>query len=138
MQERFQLWYYINEGGDRAKELHMPRKRRNDRNHVVYQLTAPNGDRYIGVTFSRGRAFKRSAKIRWEAHVRNALDYGRQNLLSIAIRQHGPATFRREVLEVVRGKAATHARERELIATIRPELNMEGMGRKVNSIKTAA
>ena len=116
----------------------MPRKRRNDRNHVIYQITAPNGDRYIGITFVRGRAFKRSAKIRWEAHVRNALDYGRENLLSVAIREHGVENFQREVIEIVRGKKATHARERELIAIMKPELNMEGMGRKVNSIERAA
>ena len=116
----------------------MARKRRNDRNHVIYQITAPNGDRYIGITFVRGRAFKRSAKIRWEAHVRNALDYGRDNLLSLSIREHGVENFSREILEVVRGKKATHERERELIAEFKPELNMEGMGRKVNSIKVAA
>ena len=113
----------------------MPRKRRNDRNHVIYQITAPNGDRYIGITFSRGRAFKRSAKIRWEAHVRNAMDYGRMNLLSLSIREHGVNNFKREVLEIVRGKQNAHDRERELIQIIEPELNMEGLGRKVNSVK---
>lgn len=116
----------------------MPRKRRNDRNHVIYQLTAPNGDRYVGITFARGRAFKRSAKIRWEAHVRNAMDYGRMNLLSLSIREHGVENFKREVLEVVRGKQNAHDRERELIKIIEPELNMEGMGRKVNSVKQRA
>ena len=116
----------------------MARKRRNDRNHVIYQITAPNGDRYIGITFVRGRAFKRSAKIRWEAHVRNALDYGRDNLLSLSIREHGVESFNREILEVVRGKKATHERERKLISEFKPELNMEGMGRKVNSLKVAA
>ena len=116
----------------------MARKRRNDRNHVIYQITAPNGDRYIGITFVRGRAFKRSAKIRWEAHMRNALDYGRDNLLSLSIREHGVEGFKREILEVVRGKKATHARERELIAEMKPELNMEGMGRKVNSVEKVA
>lgn len=121
-----------------GKEQNMPRKRRNDRNHVIYQLTAPNGDRYVGVTFSRGRAFKRSAKIRWEAHVRNALEYGRMNLLSLSIREHGVENFKREVLEIVRGKQNAHDRERELIAVFQPELNMEGMGRKVNSLKVAA
>ena len=116
----------------------MARKRRNDRNHVIYQITAPNGDRYIGITFVRGRAFKRSAKIRWEAHMRNALEYGRDNLLSLSIREHGVEGFNREILEVVRGKKATHARERELIAEMKPELNMEGMGRKVNSVEKVA
>tara|TARA_B100000029_G_scaffold283066_1_gene276905 strand:- start:194 stop:547 length:354 start_codon:yes stop_codon:yes gene_type:complete len=115
----------------------MARKRRNDRNHVIYQITGPNGEKYIGVTFARRRAWKRSAKIRWEAHVRNALDYDRQNLLSVAIREHGVENFSREVLEIVRGKQNAHDRERELIKLIQPELNMEGMGRKVNSVQRA-
>ena len=34
---------------------------------------------------------------------------------------------------MIRGKQAVHDRERELIASIRPELNMEGLGRKINS-----
>ena len=46
--------------------------------------------------------------------------------------------MKREVLEVIRGKKAVHERERELIAEINPELNMEGMGRKVNSVRKAA
>ena len=116
----------------------MPRKRRSDRNHVIYQLTAPNGDIYVGLTYARGRAYKRSAKIRWEAHVRNALDYGRENLLSVSIREHGVKGFNREVLEIVRGKQNAHDRERELIKLLRPALNMEGMGRKVNSIQKVA
>ena len=116
----------------------MARKRRNDRNHIIYQITAPNGERYLGITFVRGRALKRSAKIRWEAHLRNALQYERQNLLSVAIREQGEAGFKREILEVVRGKQNAHNRERELISMIQPELNMEGMGRKVNSRTRAA
>ena len=115
----------------------MARKRRNDRNHVIYQLTAPTGERYIGITFARGRAFKRSAKIRFAAHTRNALDYGHDTLLCGAIRSHGPDSFRREILEIVRGKQNAHDRERELIRQLQPELNMEGMGRKVNSCKGA-
>lgn len=116
----------------------MPRKRRNDRNHIIYQLTAPNGDRYLGITFARAKAFKRSVKVRWQAHVRNALDYGKMNLLSLSIREHGAESFKREILEIVRGKQNAHDRERELIAMFLPELNMEGMGRKINSVKAVA
>ena len=116
----------------------MPRKRRNDRNHVIYQLTAPNGDRYVGITFARGRAYKRSTAIRFRAHVRNANEYNYENLLSSSIRDHGAENFKKEILEIVRGKQNAHDRERELIAVFRPELNMEGMGRKINSaIKVA-
>tara|TARA_R110002060_G_scaffold22051_1_gene29906 strand:- start:748 stop:1131 length:384 start_codon:yes stop_codon:yes gene_type:complete len=109
------------------------RKSRSDRNHIIYQLITPSGERYLGVTYARGRAFKRSIKIRWEAHLRNALEYNRQNLLSVAIREHGSSNFHREILEIVRGKQNAHDRERELIQTLQPELNMEGMGRKINS-----
>ena len=121
----------------------MARKRRNDRYHLIYQLTAPNGARYIGVTFVRGdsrslKARRRSAATRFAAHCRNALDYGHDTFISNSIRENGKDAFLVEVLEVVRGKQAVHDRERELIATIRPELNMEGMARKINSIKEAA
>ena len=110
-----------------------PRKRRSDRNHVIYLVTCPEGRRYIGVTFARRRAFLKSMMLRWEAHVRNATVYGTGTLLSQAIRDHGSPSFALEVLEVVRGKQNAHARERELICEMRPELNMEGMGRKANS-----
>ena len=113
----------------------MARKRRNDRNHVIYKLTAPTGEEYIGITFVRGRAYKRSAKIRFEAHCRNAFQYGHETCLSKALREHGQESFVREVLEIVRGKQNAHDRERELIATIQPALNMEGMGRKSTSVQ---
>ena len=113
----------------------MARKKRNDRNHVIYKLTSPCGEEYFGVTFARGRAFKRSARIRFDAHCRNAFDYGHETLLSISLRQWGRDAFKREVVEIVRGKQNAHDRERELIAIHRPALNMEGMGRKINSRK---
>lgn len=116
----------------------MARKRRNDRYHLVYQLTAPTGEQYIGVTFVRGdsrsmKARKKSVDARFGCHMRNALQYGHDTFLSEAIREHGADAFNKEVLEVIRGKQQTHDRERELIAMIQPALNMEGMGRKINS-----
>lgn len=116
----------------------MARKRRNDRNHVIYKLTSPTGEEYIGITFARGRAFKRSAKIRFEAHCRNAFAYGHETLLCVSLRQWGREAFKREVIEIVRGKKNAHNRERELIAEYKPALNMEGMGRKINSVTRGA
>ena len=121
----------------------MARKRRKDRYHLIYQLTAPTGERYIGVTFVRGdsrsmKARKHSADVRFKAHCRNALDYDHKTLLADAIRDLGPDAFLKDIVEVVRGKQAVHDRERELIAEIRPELNMEGLGRKINSAKQVA
>ena len=120
----------------------MARKRRSDRYHLIYQLTAPTGERYIGVTFVRGdsrsmKARNRSADARFKAHCRNALDYDHKTLLADAIRELGPDAFLKDIVEVVRGKQAVHDRERELIAELRPELNMEGLGRKINSANQA-
>lgn len=109
------------------------RKRRNDRNHVIYLATSPEGKRYVGVTFARRRAYLGSMRTRWEAHVRNATVYDHDTLLCCAIREHGSGSFALEILEVVRGKQNAHDRERELLREVRPELNMEGMGRKANS-----
>jgi hypothetical protein len=116
----------------------MARKRRSDRYHLVYQLTAPTGERYVGVTFVRGdsrsmKARRKSAEARFKAHCRNALDYNHNTLLCDAIRECGPDAFVKDILAVIRGKKETHEKERELIAETQPELNMEGMGRKINS-----
>lgn len=122
----------------------MARKRRSDRYHLIYLLTAPSGERYVGVTFVRGdsrsrKARSRSAAARFKAHCRNALVYGHQTFLCSAIREFGAEAIVMEVLEVVRGKQEVHDRERALIVELKPELNMEGMGRKINSaIKEAA
>jgi len=111
-----------------------PRKRRNDRNHLVYKLTCSEGGSfYIGVTFIEQRNAEKSLRRRWLAHQRNALRYNKQELLSQTIRKHGPETFTREVLQIVRGKANCHTVERQLIKDLRPPLNMEGMGRKKTS-----
>ncbi len=119
----------------------MARKRRKDRYHLVYQLTAPNGEKYIGVTFVRGdsrsmKARNKSVNARFGCHVRNAMDYGHATLLCDAIRDLGADAFLKEVLEVVKGKQEVHDRERALIAEVKPELNMEGLGRKANSKKS--
>jgi hypothetical protein len=112
------------------------RKRRNDRNHLVYKLTcAVDGSFYIGITFVDKGKKEKSLDRRWRAHLRNALDYGKENLLSVAIRTHTPESFTQEILHVVRGKQACHDLERELIQELRPHLNMEGMGRKKTSKK---
>jgi hypothetical protein len=118
----------------------MARKKRSDRYHLVYQLTSPEGEKYIGVTFVRGdsrsmKARNKSVNARFGCHVNNALSYDHKTLLCEAIRECGPEAFLKDVLEVVRGKKEVHARERELIAEIQPELNMEGLGRKINSVK---
>lgn len=107
------------------------RKRRNDRNHVVYSITCePTGERYIGITVVSGRAFQKSVKVRWQKHVYHAMVEGRDYALQRAIREHGEEAFSHELLYIVRGKAAAHEIERELIDNEAPELNTECTARK--------
>ena len=61
----------------------------------------------------------------WQKHVRRALTEGKDWKLCIAIRKYGPDNFNVGVLEVVRGKAAAHVRERELIRERKPKLNTD-------------
>jgi hypothetical protein len=104
----------------------MNRKKRSDRNHVIYQLTnSANGRSYIGITAAIGQAKLRAVKIRWQKHVRRALTEGLDWKLCKEIRKFGPDSFTYQVVEVVRGKSEVHARERELIAELRPALNTQ-------------
>jgi len=98
---------------------------------VVYQITCrPTGERYIGITVVRGRAFLKSVKIRWQGHVYHATVENRENPLQRRIREYGEEAFTHELLCVIRGKQAAHDHERELIKSTLPELNVECTGRK--------
>jgi len=103
------------------------RKRRTDRNQLIYQIwNTYTGESYIGITVSTGNTKKekeKALKVRWQKHVRRALTEGRDWTFCQAIREHGPEAFEREVIEVVRGKAAAHVRELEIIREIEAELN---------------
>jgi hypothetical protein len=113
----------------------MIRKRRNDRNQVIYLLTcAHTGERYVGLTVARGRAYKRSMNTRFDAHIRNATVYNKDTLLYRAMRTWGHESFNMEVIEVIRGKTDAHRRELEIARDLGVELNMEGLGRKTNSV----
>jgi len=106
------------------------RKRRTDRNHIIYLLTCASGDKYVGITVARGRAYQRSLEIRWQGHVYHATVENRPYPIAKAIREHGPDQFSREVLQIVRGKSAAHSLERTYIENIQPSLNVVLTGRK--------
>lgn len=101
------------------------RKRRTDRNHVIYVITnQANGDQYIGLTvLGYGGSVKRTLHRRMQKHVQRALAENKAWSLSQALREHGAEAFTYGVLEVVRGKKDAHARETELINTHRPAMN---------------
>ena len=100
------------------------RKRRTDRKHLIYKLSVRNVS-YIGVTYVEKGRVKPSLTRRWQKHVRRALTENKDWKLCQAIRKHGPEAFTVQVLEIIRGKAPAHVRERELIRKHNPKLNTD-------------
>lgn len=101
------------------------RKRRNDRNHIIYELVCnETGDNYIGITVARGRAYQKSLDIRWKGHIYHATIENRDLPLAATIRYHGPDGFSKRIISVVRGKPAAHIEETRLIKELNPTLNM--------------
>jgi tRNA U54 and U55 pseudouridine synthase Pus10 len=104
-----------------------PRKRRTDRNHIIYLITVGEAQ-YVGVTYKE-KTVLHSLQRRAHKHYYRATVEGKQWLLCQALRT---LTSKHEIdirpLEIVRGKAAAHARETELRALMRPELNTDRRG----------
>lgn len=101
------------------------RKRRTDRNHVIYVITNQvTGDQYIGLTVLGYRgSVKRTLHRRMQKHLQRALAENKVWSLSQSLREHGAEAFEYGMIEVVRGKREAHARETELINTHRPAMN---------------
>ena len=103
------------------------RKRRSDRNHIIYLITnCVSGKQYIGVTVASGRAFLRSAKVRLQKHFSRARVESKDWTLYRDMNKYIDeleVTYEISVLDVVRGKTAAHNRELELIRTYKPKLN---------------
>ena len=102
----------------------MERKKRSDRNHVVYRVTCVDtGDTYIGITVATGRAFLRAVKVRWQKHVSRAKCENKDWAMCVALRELAECDWKYEVVEIVRGRKPAHQRERQLIAELEPSLN---------------
>jgi hypothetical protein len=104
------------------------RRRRCDRNHIIYQITAPNGHSYVGLTVVEGTAAK-SLRRRWLKHVNRAANETHEWGLCKAIRLWGSSVFELDILEKVRSRAAAYARETELIRELQPSLNTARAGK---------
>jgi hypothetical protein len=98
----------------------MLRKKRNDRNYVLYRVSG-DGESYIGLTVAVGRAFLKSVKIRVQKHISRAKVENKDWTFCQFLRDADTVEY--EVLEVVRGRKAAYQRERELIAELEPSLN---------------
>lgn len=101
------------------------RKRRTDRNHVIYCISNTiTGEQYIGIT---GVIFngniKRTLNRRMQKHLQRALAEDKAWGLCENLRKYGSDVFTYGVVDVVRGKREAHKRETLLIATHNPSLN---------------
>lgn len=100
------------------------RKRRTDRKHAIYRIVV-GAEAYIGVTVVDGGVvtsikrrlnkhwYRRNDTTRWDWRIYSALR---------SVERDEPIV---ELIEVVRGKAEAHKRERELIKVLGPTLNSD-------------
>lgn len=101
------------------------RKKRSDRNHVIYLIENKfTGEKYIGLTalIYNGNVYK-TLRRRMQKHLQRALTENKSWGLCVALRTQGPESFVFSKLEVVRGKKEAHQRETILIAELKPALN---------------
>jgi len=105
-----------------------PRKKRTDRNHIIYELRI-NGANYIGVTAKTETTINKSVLARAAKHYYRAKTESKNWLLCEALRELTDKN-QIEVLvhEVIRGKAEAHKREVELRRAIMPTLNTDTRG----------
>ncbi len=104
------------------------RKKRSDRNHVVYQISCVDGRSYVGITVQTGTVLQ-SMRRRWLKHVNRALGEHKTWALCEAIRTLGAEAFEIRMLAKVRGKARAHELEVEYIKQIKPVLNTAKTGK---------
>ncbi len=106
------------------------RKKRVDRTHIIYVIRS-GADFYIGVSAKTESTVARSLRVRVNKHIYRSRSEDKSWALYEAIRERGCEAFEYGVLEVMRGKADAHRRERELIRTHRPNLNTDVRERAV-------
>jgi len=101
----------------------MNRKKRTDRNHIIYCITnTETGEQYVGLT-AVSTTVKRSLYVRIRKHIQRAKTESKNWGLCKSIRNYGTESFNYGVIEIIRGKAEAHKRETELIKTYNPALN---------------
>tara|TARA_R110000868_G_scaffold256181_5_gene512900 strand:- start:134 stop:535 length:402 start_codon:yes stop_codon:yes gene_type:complete len=105
------------------------RKRRTDRNQVIYFIQDKvTLEYYIGLTAVCYAGNVRKTLVRrMQKHMQRAMTENKNWGLSRALREQGAERFVFGVIEVVRGKRPAHARETEFINTMQPALNTFGV-----------
>lgn len=105
-----------------------PRKKRADRNHIVYELEV-NGLNYIGVTAKTESTVLKSVRARAAKHFYRAKTEGKAWLLCEALRG---LTSKDEIVikihAIIRGKAEAHKEEVKIRRAVKPVLNTDCRG----------
>jgi len=104
------------------------RAKRSDRNHIIYTIVGPEGS-YIGVTAKTETTVLKSVRARIAKHYYRAKTETKGWALCELLRAYdSKEQIDVRVLEIVRGKAAAHERERELIREQNPFYNTDKRG----------
>ena len=106
----------------------MMRKKRTDRNHVIYMIVGPLGS-YVGVTAKTESTVLKSVRSRIAKHFYRAKTETKNWALCELLRGYeSKDDIDVRVMEIVRGKREAHARERELIRELNPFYNTDKRG----------
>lgn len=106
----------------------MMRKKRTDRNHIIYELRVAGGN-YVGVTAKTESTVLKSVRARAAKHFYRAKTETKNWLLCAALRElHSKDDIEIIVHEIVRGKADAHRREVEIRRAVKPTLNTDTRG----------
>ena len=120
----FELWRY-NTHMDTQKA---PRKKRADRNHIIYELRVPAGN-YIGVTAKTESTVLKSVRARAAKHFYRAKKESKDWALCHALRQlEDKSEIEIVVHAVIRGKAPAHKEEVRIRRAVKPTLNTDVRG----------
>lgn len=105
-----------------------PRKKRADRNHIVYELVV-RGQNYIGVTAKTESTVLKSVRSRAAKHFYRARTENKSWALCVALRELASKDeIEIRVHAIVRGKAEAHREEVRIRRAIRPVLNTDVRG----------
>lgn len=104
------------------------RKKRTDRNHIVYELRVPAGN-YIGVTAKTESTVLKSVRSRAAKHFYRAKSETKTWLLCAALRELSDKNEIEIVVHaIVRGKADAHREEVRIRREVKPTLNTDCRG----------
>ena len=104
------------------------RKKRVDRNHIVYELRVPAGN-YIGVTAKTESTVLKSVRTRANKHFYRAKKEGKDWALCVALRELDHKDEIEIVVHaVIRGKADAHRMEVAIRRNVQPNLNTDVRG----------